>query len=207
MRMSEQTTNLITALVAARAAFRPVTKDAIATVGKDREFQYADLAAILDAVIPALCANALVLLQSIDAESSSLITRLTHTSGEWVESVYPLKLEQTPQAFGSALTYGRRYSILSLLCLAAEDDDGAKAEKARPPAKAKTEDAPKEITNVQRKRMFDIAHAGGWSDEQIRSYLIRNGISGTTAHIRADEFPRLCNVFTLPPADPQEATP
>ena len=125
MRTSDSTVKLIEALVAARAAFTPIRRDAVAQVGADRTYRYADLASVLEATQPALTAQGLVVLQAVDAETHTLITRLAHVSGEWVEASYQLPITAPPQQFGSSLTYGRRYSLQSLLCLAAEDDDGA----------------------------------------------------------------------------------
>jgi hypothetical protein len=56
---------------------------------------------------------------------------------------------QGAQAAGSAYTYGRRYSIMALLCIAGEDDDGAAtrpgAKSAPAPAKAAPTFSPAEI--------------------------------------------------------------
>lgn len=202
MRTSEQTTTLIAALVTARAAFQPVMKDALGQVGKDRPYKYADLSSILDAVMPALLANNLVILQSTDAETHCLITRVTHTSGEWVESIYPLGQAQTPQAFGSALTYGRRYSIQSLLCLAAADDDGAAPTKA---ATKTTGPAPRLITAPQRKKLVETGQRAGWTHEQMRRYLIVHGISGTDA-INTGQYDDILDVFGTP-FEPDNADP
>ena len=199
MRTSEQTTTLIAALVAARGAFAPITKNAVGHVGKDTPTRYADLTAILEATIPPLLVNGIMVIQSIDAESSCLITRLQHTSGEWCESAYPLKLDLPPQQLGSLLTYARRYSLLGLLCVAAEDDDGAEATKAKPapaPRKLKA-DAPL-ISASQRKRMFAIASSAGWTNDQIKTYLHRHVGLEHTSDIRADQYDSLCEVFGTP---------
>ena len=208
MRTSDSTTALVAALVKARADFPAIPKDAVARVGKDgaREYHYADLSAILDAIGPVLAVRELAILQSVDAESSSLITRLAHTSGEWVECTYPLQMEQAPQALGSALTYARRYSIQALLCLAAADDDGAQAKPAKP-AKAKAAPAPESapelkraplITQPQRKRMFAIATKAGWTTDQVKAHLLRRFGLESTGDIRGDQYDALCDTFAVP---------
>ena len=57
------------------------------------------------------------------------ITLLLHESGEWIETEpLQMKLEKnTPQGVGSAVTYGRRYQISSVLGLASEEDDDGEA--------------------------------------------------------------------------------
>jgi len=197
MRTSDQTTTLIAALVTARSAFAPIVKNAVGHVGKDTTTRYADLAAVLEATIPPLLVNGIMVIQAVDAESSSLITRIQHTSGEWCEAAYPLKMDLPPQQLGSLITYARRYSLLGLLCVAAEDDDGAEATKAKPPAKAKSSDA-KTITEAQRKRLFVISSNAGWTHSQVKSYLQRHvGIEHTT-DIRADQYDALVDVFGTP---------
>lgn len=53
---------------------------------------------------------------------------LIHESGKTIECDLPLYVDDTdPQAFGSAETYARRYSIYALLHIKTEDDDGAGA--------------------------------------------------------------------------------
>jgi hypothetical protein len=58
----------------------------------------------------------------------SLTTVLMHESGEFIHGSMPIhaKKEKDPQAYGSAITYARRYSLASVLGLAVgdEDDDG-----------------------------------------------------------------------------------
>lgn len=56
-----------------------------------------------------------------------LITRFSHKSGQWYESVVLLKLDKvgsqsSNQQFGSAITYARRYALLGILGIGQEDD-------------------------------------------------------------------------------------
>ena len=62
-------------------------------------------------------------------------TRLIHKSGEWVQTDLTLTAKDaSPQAIGSAITYGRRYAVSALVGLAAEDDDGKAAQPSATPA-------------------------------------------------------------------------
>ena len=70
MRTSDCTIELIEALVAARAAFTPVLRDAIGQVGSDRQYKYADLESVIEATMPALTAHGLAILQAVDAETA-----------------------------------------------------------------------------------------------------------------------------------------
>ena len=210
MKTSLELAHLLAALLLARGAFTPIHKNATAQVGRGA-FPYADLGAVLEAVLPALTAQGLSLVQCIDAESSSLLTRLLHTSGEWVESVYPLPANTDARAFGSALTYGRRYSIQALLCLTAADDDGvALVHGTGKPADqsavvfhveqpAKPAVPLKRITNDQRAKLFTIAEQAGWSHTQIRDYLKAKLGIDQSKDIPAPWYPVLCAAFNVGP--------
>ena len=127
------------ALVKARAAMKStVTRDARANYGK-----YATLAAVMEAISPALTDNGLALVQEAELGDGAvtICTALVHESGEVIEFA-PLTMpvtQRTPQAVGSAITYGRRYQLTAVFGLAPDDDDGAEA--------SKTPQTPQERTN------------------------------------------------------------
>lgn len=63
----------------------------------------------------------------------ALTTRIEHVAtGEFIEATTPLMLDRdNSQGLGSAITYTRRYALLSILGLVADqDDDGEKASKS-----------------------------------------------------------------------------
>jgi hypothetical protein len=122
---------LAAALAAAQAAMPPVVKDRVAKIGPGREYRYADLATILATVRPVLGAHGLALTQrtQIRGEAIILLTELRHSSGEVLDSEYPVAaIGARHQDMGGALTYARRYALCGLVGIAAdEDDDGASA--------------------------------------------------------------------------------
>lgn len=130
-----ESTNLLKALVKAKPNFGRVKKDA-----KNPHFKntYATLAAVLEAVEIPLAEQGIVIVHQL--QEDGLRTAIVHCdSGEELDFHFPLTLGANPQAIGSGLTYARRYSLLCLLSLAAEDDDGEEARQSPAPAKAKTE--------------------------------------------------------------------
>jgi hypothetical protein len=58
---------------------------------------------------------------------NNLTTLIMHAdSGEYIESTYNIHpTKNDPQATGSAITYARRYALVSILCLNVDDDDDA----------------------------------------------------------------------------------
>lgn len=89
--------------------------------------KYADLTSVIDAVMPALNAAGIAVIQpalSVDGERF-VDTVLLHTSGESLSCRVPLILQKNDmQGYGSAVTYARRYGLMAMTGVAPEDDDG-----------------------------------------------------------------------------------
>lgn len=140
-RRSDSIAALAADFIKAQAAFKAPKKSETGRDG-NREYKYTDLAAIYDAVRGPLKENNLCLLQPIYAQDGHLVveTILLHKSGEYISSDFPVKIFDEPKPQGSAITYTKRYAVMSLLCMAPEkeDDDGTAASKGRPqPQQAK----------------------------------------------------------------------
>lgn len=138
MKTSEQVNEIFAAYSKAQSAFEAAMRDHKAKVetktGGSYEFSYADFAAYVESCRAALGANGLSFLQEATRKELevSVITRLVHCSGQWVETE-PLSVPLIPdsrgaitaQIVGSGVTYCKRYSLSALLGLASEfDDDG-----------------------------------------------------------------------------------
>lgn len=128
-------------------------------------YMYADLAEVLDHIRGPLSKNALAVVQIVTP--GVLITRLIHSSGQYIDSNYPLPTTALDaQAMGSAITYARRYSVCALVGIAAEDDeDGAKATEAEQAAASaeesqKKEEARKRIEEMKAKGQLKSAYTG-----------------------------------------------
>jgi ERF superfamily len=127
---SEQVNELAAALAKAQGA---MSSAAMNKVNPHFKSKYADLASVFDAARKPLSDNGLAVTQTIDGPD--LVTRLLHTSGQWLESKYPLPVTARPQEMGSALTYARRYSLSAIIGIAADEDDDANAAEGAKPAK------------------------------------------------------------------------
>jgi hypothetical protein len=138
MRHSEQIDQIAKALSAAQKSIRGAKKDSNNPHYKSR---YADLASVWDACRDALTAQGLAVVQSAGSVDGQLrvSTMLVHTSGQWFADDLLVPVRDTgPQAVGSAITYGRRYSLAAFVGVAPEDDDAESAEARSKPV----EDAP-----------------------------------------------------------------
>ena len=119
------------AFIKAKKAFAPALKDKVNPAFRAK---YADLGACLEAVDDALLSNGIALYQetSEDATGVTVETVLLHESGQTIRSgkLHVPASKQDPQGYGSALTYARRYSLMTACGIAPEDDDGNAASHA-----------------------------------------------------------------------------
>lgn len=111
---------------------------------------FANLPGVLSNIGPALRANGLVVSQlpeDINGQPG-LRTTLMHTSGEHLSAVTPLSInsgKNGTQEWGKAVTYSRRYGLLSVLglCVGIVDNDADSDAVAEPAAKPEIQQAPK----------------------------------------------------------------
>lgn len=192
--MSEVTevAELIKALVAASAEFKPIEKDGENTFlakGKSGGGKYATLDSVLKAVEPALRNHGLKLVQMIDIHESGapvLKTTLYHESGQSISGNYPLIVNDDPQKFGSAVTYARRYAACAALGVTADKDDDAQsaAKPSSPPAvlpvSGKRQQAMSDV-DAELKRL-------AWSAGDGKAYLQEQFGKSTRKELTDDEL-------------------
>lgn len=139
MKMSNENTNIIKALLEVQREIQNPKKTETNPYYKSK---YAPLDKILNETRQLLTRHGLVLLQDTGADEDGRVvitTTLLHESGGWIQTspliVKPTarKASATPQEMGSAITYARRYQLMSLLGIAGEDedDDGERASHPR----------------------------------------------------------------------------
>lgn len=161
MRTSETIGKISEALAKAQAEFQPIPKNCVNHYGK----RYADLASIFAAVRPALSKYGLAIVQFFtdpvkpNFSGVRVVTRLCHSSGEWMESSLELPCGQKAQEYGSAITYGRRYSLAAILGVAADDDDDGNEASGKPETNQGQTPAPKEPKPPQRPDFTKLAKA------------------------------------------------
>jgi hypothetical protein len=131
MQTSEAIDQVVSALAKARPLFPRLAKNKSVEVTSERgayTFAYATLDEILHTVVGPLSTHGLALVCAIDAAPDGavlVITRLCHTSGQWLQSQINVGRPTKLQALGSAITYAKRYTIAGLLAVQADEDDDA----------------------------------------------------------------------------------
>lgn len=92
--------------------------------------KYAGLGSIWDEIRAPLSECGLAIIQSpeVDGTTITVVTTLVHESGQYIENSLKMVAADTrPQSVGSCITYGRRYSLASILGLSSEEDDDGNA--------------------------------------------------------------------------------
>ena len=125
MNMSDTISELATALAKAQGQIESASKDKSNPAFKSK---YADINSLRDVIRQPLADNDLSIVQlpRMNGHYVEVETMLLHKSGEFIAETLrmPLGEKMNAHGVGSALTYCRRYSLSSMLNLAAEDDDG-----------------------------------------------------------------------------------
>jgi hypothetical protein len=124
MAQSDSIAALAAALCEAQFAMDGAKKESTNPHFKSK---YADLTSVWEAIRAPLHANGLAVVQSPEPCESGIQLRtvLMHKSGEWIDGVLLIPAAQmSPQGFGSAMSYARRYALSAILGVVADDDDG-----------------------------------------------------------------------------------
>ncbi len=130
MEMSQELNELFSALAKFQGELDNAKK------GKSGHgYKYADLAECINTAKPFLTKHGLAVTQMLGNfdGKQTLITMMTHSSGQWMRSEFPMVEavlqggggKNPAQQLGSAITYQRRYAYAAIIGLAQEDDDAA----------------------------------------------------------------------------------
>lgn len=154
MERSESIAEISKALNTFRTAVKQPVKSASNPFFKSK---YVALEGVVNAIDSALKDTGLSYVQEATSEGNqvSVTTLLLHESGEWIE-LTPLTLPVTKndaQAFGSAETYARRYSLSAAFGITSDLDDDGNAASSNPPAQQPTK--PKRSTTQARKETIN----------------------------------------------------
>lgn len=189
--------NLSAALAQAQGEYEEARK---AAENKFEGFKYVDLEGLLKAVRPSLTKHKIAVLQfhstDLMEKSVSVYTRLIHwESGEWIQHFITLPAEGVagkdgPPKFnqktiGAAVTYGRKYSLKTIVGIADSSDEDVdkepgnadlsrrttkpaiKPSPAMAPAAAETPLPASVLSSKDRKLLFDECYRLGGNNDVI----------------------------------------
>ncbi len=142
--------------------------------------RYADLASVREAVIPALAAQGLCVLQFLgsDGKRAHVETWIGHKSGQFMRSIYGAESRGSdPQSLSSAHTMLRRYALMAVAGVApVEDDDGNAASGRREREPEPNRPVPSQPASVDPWEVFETGcRAAKFSLEQVDEWLLKQG--------------------------------
>lgn len=132
MNRSDSINELAQSFVKFRQEMKSVPKNK-----KGHHGSYADIEHIIEATTPILSKYSLSVMQLICSSTegkASLETVLMHASGQYIGATMDVNIEKGagrtgPQDMGLAISYARRYAMVSILCLSQTDNDGQISEE------------------------------------------------------------------------------
>lgn len=165
---------LYAAMAKAFAEIEGATKAAAGQVGQQK-YRYADLSAVIDAIKPALIKHGLFFTQQPRLHDGGICieTVVHHDAGDSMSLgvLFVPANKNDAQAYGSALTYARRYALVTAFGVPTEDDDGNAASKAPP----KKQEEPGFIADTDVVLAIQLCEALGGSQAQeiCKAYKIK----------------------------------
>ena len=131
MNTSQEVKNIYSAIIKARPEIVPVAKNKSA-----RNYKYATLDSLIELLSLVLPKYELGWVQTLSTQEGKpvLITRIIHTSGEWIED--GMVMPQTKlagganesQELGASITYFKRYALSAMFGIATDEDTDGIAE-------------------------------------------------------------------------------
>lgn len=195
MKTSEQLNELFSALSKAQENIKNAQKEGYNPMFKSN---YTTVTSVLEAIKTVYKENISIIQMP---ESDKLITRVGHSSGQWLEIETPLFIGEPKgmskmQAYGNAVTYARRYALVSLFGIGQEDNDGNDGNDNGKSTMQKKETLNKPLnkspykTNINEK---PVDRKQGFLDSMKKLSAIDNesfvNLLGAAGYERADDVP------------------
>ena len=169
------------AFVQAQKQFGPALKTSTNPAFRSK---YADLSACVEAVIDALNANGIALMQVFHEHERGVVceTLFIHESGEQLSGgkLFMPAVKLDGHGMGSACTYARRQSLLAATGLAPEDDDANAASSKPVPRISATQGAFEALSAARQNVIMDVVTAINErfdADDEIAAYDEYTGIT------------------------------
>lgn len=187
MKQSEQINELAAALAKAQSVMPKAKMSGINSRFADRATgktgAYATLDDIRDAVKDTLTANGISYTQhpySINGEVG-VETMLIHSSGQWMRSRFGVpSSKHDPQAYGSLLTYVRKFALAAAAGVSTQEDTDADEVSHSEPTPTITAEQVGKIQNLLASSVIDEKRV-------LKSYKINN-----LTELRAADFEQAC---------------
>lgn len=193
MKTSEQLNELFSALSKAQENIKKAQKEGYNPMFKSN---YTTVTSVLEVIKPVYKENISIMQMP---EMDKLITRVGHSSGQWLEIETPLFIGEPKgmskmQAYGNAITYARRYALVSLFGIGQEDNDGNDCNHNEP--MQKKENLNKPLNKIPNKTNINeklVDRKQGFLDSMKKLAAIDNesfvNLLGAAGYERAEDVP------------------
>jgi hypothetical protein len=169
-------------MAVAFAQIEGATKSATGQVGQQK-YKYSDLTSVIEAIKPALVANGLFFTQHPEPHDRGvqIETILHHAGGESVSlgKLFVPANKADAQGFGSALTYARRYALVTAFGVPVEDDDGNAAAKSQ--AKPASIPDGERLTDEQWAKIVGLCQATNIRGDAVKQHVRAQNLKILTA--------------------------
>ncbi|KXT67654.1 Phage-associated recombinase [Streptococcus gallolyticus] len=182
MKKSDSISELAKAFSKTQQELKQPLKDAANPFFKST---YVPLENVAESITETATKNGLAFSQepSFDDGMVTVTTLVMHSSGEWIEYA-PLKMKPVkndPQAFGSAITYAKRYALSAIFGITSDkDDDGNEAtQPQKPQRQQKATKQSKQYISVDKAKQYEddiqaLINATGKNDGSIMGALLNH---------------------------------
>jgi hypothetical protein len=178
MKQSEQINELAAALAKAQAVMPKAKMSGVnsrfADKATNKTGAYATLDDIRDAVKDTLTANGISYTQhpySINGEVG-VETMLIHSSGQWIRSRFGVPASKhDPQAYGSLLTYVRKFALAAAAGVSTQEDTDADEVSHEPPSPTISVKQVAKIQNLLAAKKIDEKRILKWKNIQNLTQL------------------------------------
>jgi hypothetical protein len=146
--------------------------------------KYADITSIIEALKPALINHGLFFTQHPQPSENGVTveTMLHHAGGESLSlgALFVPANKNDAQGFGSALTYARRYALVTAFGVPVEDDDGNAAAASKPAAVAE----PASMPDAEWAKLVQLIEAtSADTTAMVKHYGVKN-----LRHLNQDQY-------------------
>jgi hypothetical protein len=191
MEQSEHINELATALAKAQGQFKAIERSALVDTGKYK-FAYAPLDCIVEEIRKPLSDNGLSFCQGLNGSANGNVieTMLMHASGQWLRSIIPVRGgDGNAQAFGSAITYAKRYALTAMLGIVTEDDDDGNKGSGNENAVVTRRDRPPGVTELRERLRLIAADLESAGDLDTMETILNYPATCAAAYKACQEVP------------------
>jgi len=193
MKHSESINEISDALSKVQGEIEDATKD---SQNPHFKSSFASLASVYEACRKLLAKNGIAVIQSpstTDNGSVRITTMLAHKSGQYFSDEFDLTpKDKSPQSLGSCVTYGRRYSLMAMVGIAQDDDDGqAASQPQRPQQQQRPQNVQQPAKPQPESPLVSLFRQKGWNAQQAQEFIYNSYGAKSSSELKPEQVSEL----------------